>query len=224
MLLGSYEAWRHKFIMRKMKSGFGYGGWQSTWEGIQKAPYGMLWLGKFSYATLVSVVVVPVLLGRLVDLCMVIPVRLVVHPGWVPSFQVLDVWALGVLYGIIIVSTINRGPRADNRVIRRLQEVQLNGLAGVDFMALTHDVMWPLLVIMLAAVLFPTVVFHGLRFLEVVASFDDKALLNYIYPGFAVVAFIAIGWRPTYEKVAVVVQEEEFLVETRLNNFESGSR
>ncbi len=61
----------------------------------------LLWLAKISYIVFSVGIVVPALLGLVVELYIVMPIRLSLNPDLVPNVRVVDMWALGIIYAKI---------------------------------------------------------------------------------------------------------------------------
>jgi E3 ubiquitin-protein ligase MARCH6 len=61
----------------------------------------LLWLAKISYIVFSVGIVVPALLGLVVELYIVMPVRLSLNPDLVPNVRIVDMWALGIIYAKI---------------------------------------------------------------------------------------------------------------------------
>lgn len=59
---------------------------------------GLLWIAKICYMTFFLGVVIPTLLSFVMELYVVLPIRLALHPDLVPRIRVVDNWALGLLY------------------------------------------------------------------------------------------------------------------------------
>lgn len=63
----------------------------------------VLWLAKISYIVFFIGVVIPALLGLVVELYIVMPIRLSLNPGLLPNVRVVDMWALGIIYAKIVL-------------------------------------------------------------------------------------------------------------------------
>jgi E3 ubiquitin-protein ligase MARCH6 len=61
----------------------------------------LLWLAKISYIAFSVGIVIPALLGLVVELYIVMPIRLSLNPDLVPNVRVVDMWALGIIYAKI---------------------------------------------------------------------------------------------------------------------------
>lgn|SRR6266478_705301 len=61
----------------------------------------VLWLAKISYIVFSLGIVIPALLGLVVELYIVMPIRLSLNPDLVPNLRVVDMWALGIIYAKI---------------------------------------------------------------------------------------------------------------------------
>lgn len=63
----------------------------------------ILWLAKISYIVFFIGIVIPALIGFVVELYMIMPIRLSLNPDLVPNIRVADMWALGIIYAKIIL-------------------------------------------------------------------------------------------------------------------------
>ena len=63
----------------------------------------ILWLAKISYIVFFVGFVIPALVGLVVELYMIMPIRLSLNPDLVPNIRVADMWALGIIYAKIIL-------------------------------------------------------------------------------------------------------------------------
>lgn len=61
----------------------------------------VLWLAKISYIIFSVGIIIPALLGLVVELYIVMPIRLSLNPDLVPNVRVVDMWALGIIYAKI---------------------------------------------------------------------------------------------------------------------------
>ena len=63
----------------------------------------VLWLAKISYIVFFVGIVIPVLLGLVVELYIIMPIRLSLNPGLSPNVRVVDMWAHGIIYAKIVL-------------------------------------------------------------------------------------------------------------------------
>jgi E3 ubiquitin-protein ligase MARCH6 len=63
----------------------------------------VLWLTKISYIMFFVGVVIPALLGLVIEVYIVMPIRLSLNPGLLPNVRVVDMWALGIIYAKILL-------------------------------------------------------------------------------------------------------------------------
>ena len=63
----------------------------------------VLWLAKISYIVFSVGIVIPALLGLVVEFYIVMPIRLSLNPDLVPNVRVVDMWALGIIYAKIVL-------------------------------------------------------------------------------------------------------------------------
>ncbi|KAL0058632.1 hypothetical protein AAF712_014678 [Marasmius tenuissimus] len=190
----------------------------SLWDRLVRID-GWCWLVKMAYIGVSLGVVVPVLLAGSVDAYFIMPIRLGLRPDWAPSFQIVDVWVLGVLYITVVLDVI--GVDSNSRVIRGLQQIKHNGWMEPDVVAATKDVLLPLLVYLCAVAFLPGAAFQSVRYSFPLVALQSKFMFTHIYPGVFVVAFIMILARVSYDRLAVVVREKEYVVEMRLESYNS---
>lgn len=72
----------------------------------------LLWLSQIAYMGILLGIIIPILLAFVVDLYIVMPVRLTLNPAMDIRIRVVDMWALGLVYGKIFMR-INRRPQFD---------------------------------------------------------------------------------------------------------------
>ena len=63
----------------------------------------VLWLAKISYIVFFVGIVIPALIGLVVELYIIMPIRLSLNPDLVPNVRVVDMWALGIIYAKIVL-------------------------------------------------------------------------------------------------------------------------
>lgn len=67
------------------------------------AKQSLLWATKITYMAVFFGVVIPILLGLIVDVYIVLPTRLTLYPMMVPTIRLVDMWSLGLVYCKIII-------------------------------------------------------------------------------------------------------------------------
>ena len=63
----------------------------------------VLWLAKISYIVFFVGIVIPTLIGLVVELYITMPIRLSLNPDIVPNVRIVDMWALGIIYAKIVL-------------------------------------------------------------------------------------------------------------------------
>ena len=63
----------------------------------------LLWISKISYMVVFLGIVIPTLLGLVVDLYIILPIRLTHNPDMVPRIRMVDMWSLGIVYAKIAI-------------------------------------------------------------------------------------------------------------------------
>ncbi|KAL0068953.1 hypothetical protein AAF712_003946 [Marasmius tenuissimus] len=138
------------------------------------------------------------------------------RPDWVPSFELVDAWAWGILY-MVVISRLFRGP-PEHQITRGLKQIQRNSWTNLDTLATTKDVIAPLLVSLLVLILAPAVVFEGMRYSTQLSS---KMMYTHFYPGALIAMVLAVSLRLSYETLVLKLREKEYLIEAALNNYEA---
>jgi len=185
------------------------------------AKQSLLWATKMAYMTVFFGVVIPILLGLVVDLYIVLPIRLTLYPTMVPTIRLVDMWSLGLVYCKIAIR-LRRKLQLPRRRYDALHVLLSNGWTHPDPRHATKEIILPLLACLLALLLFPAGTVYVLRELLHV-SMGKTFLFLHVYPGiFAVVGLSRIivsamivlsGWSQS-------IRDKEFLVEMRLQNLE----
>jgi E3 ubiquitin-protein ligase MARCH6 len=85
----------------------------------------LLWLAKISYVVFSVGIVIPALLGLVVELYIVMPIRLSLNPDLVPNVRVVDMWALGIIYAKIALHANRLRPL--NRITAGFNHVRFDG-------------------------------------------------------------------------------------------------
>lgn len=92
----------------------------------------LVWSSKIAYMVVFLGVVIPVLLGLVVDLYIILPIRLTLDPAMVPKIRMVDMWSLGLIYGKIAIR-LRRRIQLPGRVSQALQTVCSSALSlGLD--------------------------------------------------------------------------------------------
>lgn len=182
---------------------------------------GFVWMAKSSYMVFFLGIVIPVLVAVVADLYMIIPIRLLLDPDWVPRIRVVDSWAVGLLYMRIVLRVTRVHP--EHQIARGLQLIKHNGWSNPDPVAATKDVIIPLLGGLAGMILLPGAVFRGVQFLIPSVTFDNRFMFTHIYPGIFVVTALARSSLLLHDGLSSwsqSVRDKEFLVEMRLKNHE----
>ncbi|KAH7924153.1 hypothetical protein BV22DRAFT_1091457 [Leucogyrophana mollusca] len=184
----------------------------------------LLWVSKISYMIFFLGIVLPILLALVVDLYIIMPIRLTLDPTLVPRIRVVDMWALGLVYGKIALR--GRRRRQANRIARGFTAILNNGWTHPDPHAATTEVIAPLAGGFLGMLVLPAVVIWSVRhFWHVPVS--NKFMFMHAYPGIFAVAGLS---RAVIAAVGVLsswsqsIRDKEFLVEMRLQNLEPKER
>jgi E3 ubiquitin-protein ligase MARCH6 len=82
---------------------------------------GLLWVVKASYMVVCLGIVIPTLVSFVVDLYIILPIRIAMHPEMTPRVRVVDTWALGLLYAKIAFHANRIQP--PNRITTGIQHV-----------------------------------------------------------------------------------------------------
>jgi len=154
------------------------------------------------------------------ELYLVMPTRLAVNPNMEPKIRIVDMWALGLLYGKIGLRVLRL--QRENRISRGFTAITNNGWARPDPFTATREAIAPLTVGLLGMILLPGGVVWGLRrCLEL--PIDDKFIFMHVYPGI----FVAVGFTRCFIMIIRLlsswsqsIRDKEFLVEMRLRNLE----
>ncbi|KAG1839691.1 hypothetical protein F4604DRAFT_1835027 [Suillus subluteus] len=179
----------------------------------------LLWLSKIAYMGIFLGIIIPILLALVIDMYIVMPVRLTLNPTLVIHIRIVDMWALGLVYGKIFMR-INRRPQFD--VGRGVVTIINNGWTHPDPKQATKEVIIPLVVGLLGMLVLPAAAVWGLReFFDLPLS--SKFMFMHAYPGmFAVVGFYraSVATLRLLSSWSQAIRDKEFLVEMRLQNLE----
>lgn len=179
----------------------------------------LLWLSKIAYMGIFLGIIIPILFALVIDMFIVMPVRLTLNPTLVIHIRIVDMWALGLVYGKIFMR-INRRPQFD--VGRGVVTIINNGWTHPDPKQATKEVIIPLVVGLLGMLVLPAATVWGLReFFDLPLS--PKFMFMHAYPGmFAMVGFYraSIATLRLLSSWSQAIRDKEFLVEMRLQNLE----
>ncbi|KAI6124626.1 hypothetical protein EV401DRAFT_1173022 [Pisolithus croceorrhizus] len=181
----------------------------------------LLWLSKIAYMVVMFGIVIPTLLGLVVDVYVVLPIRLTLNPTMVPNIRIVDMWCLGLIYGKIAIR-LRRRIQLPNHIAQVLQMLLSNGWSNPDPQQATKELIFPLVAGLLGMLVLPAGFVYFLR--EIVGlSIGTKFLLVHVYPGIFAAAGLSrmcvsvMGLLSTWSQA---VRDKEFLVEMRLQNHE----
>ncbi|KAJ3809699.1 hypothetical protein F5876DRAFT_43374, partial [Lentinula aff. lateritia] len=194
------------------------------WLAVKR---GLLWIVKASYMAVFLGIVIPTLVGGVVELYIVLPFKLRLSPDIVvPRIRVLECWATGILYMKIVMRVTRR--QAQNPIARGIQIIKRNGWTHPDPIAATKDVIAPV-----AGGLTGMIVLPGLGFYVVDYFFplvghhvNNQFLFTYVYSSLFCLAGLThtfIILREMLASWSQAVRDKEFLVEMRLKNLDTTS-
>ncbi|KAG2142827.1 uncharacterized protein EDB93DRAFT_1241500 [Suillus bovinus] len=176
----------------------------------------LLWLSKIAYMGIFLGIIIPILFALVIDMYIVMPVRLTLNPTLVIHIRIVDMWALGLVYGKIFMR-INRRPQFD--VGRGIIN---NGWTHPDPKQATKEVIIPLIAGLLGMLVLPAAAVWGLReFFDLPSS--PKFMFMHAYPGiFATVGLYraSVATLRLLSSWSQAIRDKEFLVEMRLQNLE----
>ncbi|OJT03305.1 ERAD-associated E3 ubiquitin-protein ligase doa10 [Trametes pubescens] len=182
---------------------------------------GLLWIAQASYMLGALGVVIPTLLGVVVELYIIQPIKHAANPLGEPRIRMVDMWALGLLYLKIIVRSM-RVHQPGHDQMRGVDRLIRNGLAHLDPMRATTEVIAPACAGLLGMIVFPAASLWATSRL-VTLPMDGDFLFVHVYPGIFTLAGLGHGaW--VLSKVtrswSQTIRDKEFLVEMRLRNLE----
>ncbi|KAF9266796.1 hypothetical protein L218DRAFT_955901 [Marasmius fiardii PR-910] len=182
---------------------------------------GLLWVAKSMYMIFWLGVVIPVLVAVVADLYMIMPIRILLEPEWVPRIRVVDQWGLGLVYMRIAVRVVRGNP--EHQIARGLRQIKHNGWTHPDPVAATKDVIIPLVSGLLGMTVLPGALFRGVQYLIPTLNVDNRFMFTHIYPGIFLIAALArssLMLNDALSNWSQTVRDKEFLVEMRLKNHE----
>ncbi|KAI0369741.1 hypothetical protein BV20DRAFT_1044206 [Pilatotrama ljubarskyi] len=182
---------------------------------------GVLWVTQATYMLVTLGVIVPTLLGLVVELYIVRPIKHGANPFMEPRIRMVDMWALGLLYAKIIVRSLRmRQPGHD--MMRGVERLIRNGWTHMDPMRATTEVIVPISAGLFGMIVFPAAGVWAVTRL-VSLPVDGDLLFLHVYPGLFTLAGLGhAAWvlsRAT-KSWSQSIRDKEFLVEMRLRNLE----
>ncbi|KAI9440783.1 hypothetical protein H4582DRAFT_2110852 [Lactarius indigo] len=180
----------------------------------------ILWLAKISYIVFFVGIVIPALVGLVVELYMIMPIRLSLNPDLVPNIRAADMWALGIIYAKIILHAQRLRPL--NRITAGFNHIKVHGWTNPEPLSATVEFIAPLLVGLSGMLALPPVIVVLLRHL-IPLRIDQRFIFMHVYPGiFAVAGLIRLGVTGSraLSRWSQSIRDTEFLVEMRLRNYE----
>jgi len=205
------DRWRQRFTGDGPRADF----------AVYFAKQSLLWAVKMVYMATFFGVVIPILLGLVVDLYIVLPVRLTVHPTMVPTIRLVDMWSLGLVYCKIVIR-LRRRLQLPRRQADALHVLLLNGWTHPDPGHATKEIILPLLAALLTMLLLPAgIVYLVQEFVHIPLS--KKFLFVHVYPGiFALIGLsrLVVSAMSVLSSWSQSIRDKEFLVEMRLQNLE----
>ncbi|KAJ8085758.1 hypothetical protein PM082_004576 [Marasmius tenuissimus] len=179
---------------------------------------GLLWMVKGIYVVVCLGMLTPVCLARAVELYVSIPMRLWLQPDWVPSFDLVDAWGWGMLYMVVGTRLIHAPP--GRQITLGLQKIQRNGWMNLDALGVTKDVIAPLLLSLLILILVPEAVFKVAQYSISAMQLSNGTMYTHFYPGALLATVLTVSSRLSWEILVLTVREREYLIETKLKNYE----
>jgi len=180
----------------------------------------LLWLAKISYIVFSVGIVIPALLGLVVELYIVMPTRLSLNPDLVPNVRVVDMWALGIIYAKIALYANRLRPL--NRITAGFNHIKAHGWTNPEPFSATAELIAPLVVGLVGMLALPPAIVVLLR-RTVPVDVDQRFILMHVYPGiFAAAGLIRLGVTGSgvLSRWSQSIRDTEFLVEMRLRNYE----
>ncbi|KAF4610509.1 hypothetical protein D9613_006687 [Agrocybe pediades] len=183
---------------------------------------GLLWAAKTVYMVFWAGIVAPILIGVVVDLYLVLPIRFLFDPALVPRMRIAEKWLLGLIYAKI-VHRLHR-ERMPGGIARGVQRMVSLGWTRPDPVAATKEVLAPLIGGLLGMILLPGVLFKLVMYFLPNVHLDNRFVFMHVYPGVFVLAgsvrlaVVMGGW---FKAWAQAIRDKEFLVEMRLRNHET---
>ncbi|KAJ3931188.1 MAG: hypothetical protein NXY57DRAFT_1081369, partial [Lentinula lateritia] len=194
------------------------------WLAVKR---GLLWIVKASYMAVFLGIVIPTLVGGVVELYIVLPFKLRLSPDIVvPRIRVLECWATGILYMKIAMRVTRR--QAQNPIARGVQIIKRNGWTHPDPIAATKDVIAPVAGGLTGMIVLPGLVFYVVDYFFPLVGHhvNNQFLFTYVYSSLFCLAGLThtfIVLREMLASWSQAVRDKEFLVEMRLKNLDTTS-
>ncbi|KAN0128787.1 hypothetical protein V8E53_013374 [Lactarius tabidus] len=224
-LVGSYALWGCWVVghtldrMEKRRQRRGADEARGNWP-LYFLKRSILWLAKISYVVFFVGIVIPALIGLVVELYMIMPIRLSLNPDLVPNIRVADMWVLGIIYAKIILHAHRLRPL--NRITAGFNHIKAHGWTNPEPLSATVEFIAPLLIGLSGMLALPPVVVVLLRhFIPV--RIDQRFIFMHVYPGiFAAAGLTRLGvtGSKALSRWSQSIRDTEFLVEMRLRNYE----
>ncbi|KAI0630807.1 hypothetical protein C8Q77DRAFT_228608 [Trametes polyzona] len=182
---------------------------------------GLLWTAQASYMLLALGVVIPTLLGLVVELYIVQPIKHAANPLAEPRIRMVDMWALGLLYCKIIVRSM-RVHQPGHDLMRGVERLIRNGWIHLDPVRATTEVILPVSGGLLGMIILPAACLWAATRL-VTLPMDGDFLFVHVYPGIFTLAGLGHAmWvlSKLTRSWSQTIRDKEFLVEMRLRNLE----
>ncbi|GBE86611.1 hypothetical protein SCP_0904900 [Sparassis crispa] len=180
----------------------------------------LLWIAKTSYMAVFLGFVIPTLFALVIEFYTVQPLRHMLHPVQEVRIRIVDMWATGLLFTQIFLRTMRAEPTS--RIITGIEQIRRNGWTHPDPIKATQDVIFPVTLGLLGALLMPPGALWGLR--QVLSlPIGDNFLFVHLYPSLFTAAGLSHGALLLSKVVASwsqSIRDKEFLVEMRLRNLE----
>ncbi|KAH9066911.1 hypothetical protein EDB87DRAFT_1721418 [Lactarius vividus] len=224
-LVGSYALWGCWVVghaldrMEKRRQRRGADEARGNWP-LYFLKRSVLWLAKISYIVFFIGIIIPALIGLVVELYMIMPIRLSLNPDLVPNIRVADMWALGIIYAKIILHAQRLRPL--NRITTGFNHIKAHGWTNPEPLSATVEFIVPLLVGLSGMLALPPVIVVILRHL-IPLRVDQRFIFMHVYPGiFAAAGLIRLGVTGSraLSRWSQSIRDTEFLVEMRLRNYE----
>ncbi|KAH9074879.1 hypothetical protein EDB83DRAFT_2218648 [Lactarius deliciosus] len=224
-LVGSYALWGCWVVghtldrMEKRRQRRGADEARGNWP-LYFLKRSVLWLAKISYIVFFIGIVIPALIGLVVELYMIMPIRLSLNPDLVPNIRVADMWALGIIYAKIILHAQRLRPL--NRITAGFNHIKAHGWTNPEPLSATVEFIVPLLVGLGGMLALPPVIVVLLRHF-IPLRVDQRFIFMHVYPGiFAAAGLIRLGVTGSraLSRWSQSIRDTEFLVEMRLRNYE----
>ncbi|OCH96342.1 hypothetical protein OBBRIDRAFT_816012 [Obba rivulosa] len=180
----------------------------------------LLWIAKTSYMIATLGVIIPALIGLVIELYIIYPIRHTLNPAMEPRIRIVDQWALGLIYIKIILRVLRM--QRGGVMMRGIERIRRNGWTHPDPIRATKEVIAPVAVGLLGMVVLPAAALWGMRKV-LPLPLESDALLVHVYPGIFTVAGLAHALVALSRLVATwsqSIRDKEFLVEMRLRNLE----